>query len=152
MRAIEFRGKILDSLTDEIGDWTFGSLVQQKDKKDFSYIIIPNDQSSHDKLWIDYGCLGYLDEPVDILANYVLPETIGQFTGLTDKYGNKIFEGDILTNEERVLFSRSYYFAVKFKNGKIYGDGGRIKIKKKNFKYLEIVGNIYENSYFLEDN
>ena len=75
-----------------------------------------------------------------------------QSTGLCDKVGTEVFEGDVLHHQ----IQTEYTFVVKYDKdkGRWYGDGlsrtYRIDITKDFLQYYRVIGNIYENPELLE--
>lgn len=84
-------------------------------------------------------------------ADAIHKKTIGQFTGLQDKNGKKIYEGDILkrvnwSKPKKVYFENCSFLAKTSNRGRRH-----ILHPVVNFKNaIEVIGNIYENSSLLE--
>lgn len=79
---------------------------------------------------------------------------IMQFTGLKDKNGKEIYEGDIIKNETThplEVYWMGLAWGIQWKDqgndeeSIIYDDGGDMGMDEDGLKYMEIIGNIYEN-------
>lgn len=117
MREILFRGKR------KSGEWVVGNL------------FIPDRENTPTQI-----CVG--TNVVRITYN-VFPETVGQYTGLTDKNSKEIFEGDIIRSEAGVVYGGSYSAVVEFKDGAFFGSGF-LDIEPRDFENCEVVGNIHD--------
>ena len=94
MREILFRGKRVDN-----GEWVYGGLMTYNLLQKQKCLIISFDVK-----------LENFKIETEQMSEFVIPETVGQFTGLTDKSRTKIFEGDIVSCVEKnsnSLFNRS---------------------------------------------
>ena len=82
------------------------------------------------------------------LCNFhkVIPETVCQFTGLTDKNGNKIFRGDNLIDERSNGDFSDDVIEVSFVDGKFcYPNYGTLSDLSEVNEYSEIIGNVYDD-------
>lgn len=87
----------------------------------------------------------------------VIPETIGQYTGLADKNGTKIFEGDIVdvlydVNYIGVAAERIGVFEVVFHNGCFMKQKGGVRYHFIPSDKCTVIGNIYDNPELLGGN
>ena len=139
MRKILFRGKREDT-----GEWAEGYFMQPNPAVCRVYEI--------GKCAI---CYQYsFDAGLAILP--VIPETVGQYTGLTDKNRNKIFEGDICRNTrtgEVVSVAwhgtmAGFVWSKREENSHLFDFG---ELFRAHDKY-EVIGNIHDNPELLEGN
>ena len=110
-----------------------------------------------------YGSLGVINEGLVAIYNcleftediryLVIPETVGQYTGLTDKKGNKIFEGDIV--KDKFLFGVVKYATANDGFDGMCGfmvddiDDG-LQDYNGFWHRVEVIGNIYDNPELLK--
>ncbi len=142
MREILFRGKSIIR-----GEWIYGYLNQHRGNIRYDCDCEPiADGCYYINDWqakIDTGMYGQ-DYKVD-------PNTVGQFTGLTDKNGVKVFEGDIVRYGDtihRVVFEQrngTAYFGLVYAACETLPFG-----HYQDLKQIEVIGNIYDNPELLE--
>lgn len=125
MREIKFRGITIQSHM-----WEYGDLIRDRNGKCFIHF---------------YDCNGFE------CSYEVIPETIGQYTGLKGKNGKEIYEGDIIlfhgnnaNHTLKVEHRNSWYLYINIRTGyasQLYGSSEEA---------FEIIGNIHENPELLK--
>ena len=147
MRTIKFRGKRVDN-----GEWEYGDLVHLSNGE---ACILPEDGEWRHRL--------------------IIPDTVGQFTGLLDKNGKEIYEGDVVCANHffvrydgytpkpirnaynieidqkglvtSVLYSRNYALEFYPNKGWIMRNGSdqHRMHSIKGEANIEVIGNIHDN-------
>lgn len=153
MREILFRGKQIDN-----GEWVHGDLVHVENKSYISYYYesplstFINEQIKYDDISI-VGVAPFIE--VDLT-------TIGQYIGLTDKNGRKIFEGDILKivhkyqspfDDDTKEYTDVTTDVVFFDDEGLcfsYGKSPFLCVADNVATEYEVVGNIRDNTELLE--
>ena len=152
IREVIFRGKRTDN-----GEWVYGYYTKARyflNKKEMHIIFEPDVEA-----FPHCEFMGYEE---------VLPETVGQYTGLTDKNDKKIFEGDILKSTIKIIdYTDDEGFSISHCDEELIGIvewrkyGFMIAHKSgtwaRNFYGCEnyVIGNIHDNPEILkggEDN
>ena len=123
MRAIKFRGK---RITD--GRWVYGGIATSP-QKDSATIHTYDDDG--------YYARGY----------FVDPATVSQFTGLYDKNGKEIYEGDIVRHDDNGKCYSIIYEEPMFR----FAPNDDCFAFLNHPELLEVVGNIHDNPELLEE-
>ena len=147
-REIKFKAKSLDT-----NEWVYGTYVYTNDNKNNPFNV-KHIKETHNICCYsngDWNMGGWDFVEID-------KTTLGQFTGLKDKNGNEIYEGDIIRTPYldpifgdivNDVFENAI---VEFNNGSFI-----VKYSDKNIylfdllKYIEIIGNIHDNPELLKD-
>lgn len=125
MREILFRGKRVDN-----GEWVYGYYTLYGQSRGLHPAIITGTEA---------GC---------VIPAFIDPETRGEYTGLTDKNGVKIFEGDILYDEYNecnclITFDEGSFCTVE--------DNVCHSVWSCDMTAFEVIGNIHDNPELLEE-
>ena len=140
MREILFRAKAINRFEGseyrtkyKNGDWVYG-LIERLYNERFDLPATMINTNGVSDIDVDY-------------------KTIGQFTGLVDKNGVKIFEGDIVLKR---TYQGKKPFPVAYHDGMFHcGWGGGSSTATHGYtladKQIEVIGNVYDNSNLLED-
>jgi uncharacterized phage protein (TIGR01671 family) len=138
MREILFRGKRKDN-----GDWaTATSILKAECFGEFRFYI--NSLSGVTAYFNSDRNITRTKTKLDCEWLEVIQETVGQFTGLTDMKGTKIFEGDIL-KWDAIEWGSEHLELVKW-------DYSLFSIRKDDWnEWCEVVGNIYDNPELLKN-
>ena len=130
-REIKFRGKSI--MNNTCGDWLYSSGIKYGDDVE----------------------LMYCDEDTSEEWNYIDKETVGQYTGLHDKKGKEIYEGDIVYCQTKYGKAKAI---IKFIDGKFVAywnsalthpeNGHHIACYEIN-KRFEVIGNEFDNPELL---
>lgn len=129
MREILFRGKRKDF----DNEWLYGFYTLYNNNRGMKPTIITGTEEN---------CCILLE---------VIPETVGQYTGLTVPSGN-IFEHDIVTAKFKSNGAR-FNFTVKYSNEKgcYVFDNGSVKVPFNDIRSVRKIGNIHDNPELLKE-
>lgn len=145
-REIKFRGKPIDK---NIDGFVYGSLLRgffydRRTSEEVIYIASPD-------IYPDYDSF----DDMESMVIRVHPASVGQYTGLKDKNGKKIYEGDII-EMKHPFRNRHYIGEIVFKNGSFIAKGffmthfDNPSDFREGLDYTVIIGNTYENPELLE--
>lgn len=136
--------------------WVYGGLLQCDDEEAY---ILPYDISGEMYINNPYRFRAN-DFDCSVMLAKIDPQSIGQFTGLIDKNGKKIFEGDIINYEYETFDKQKIFvkYIIKYnvdearfraeltKDGIIYD----LLTFRETQKRAEVIGNIYDNKELLK--
>lgn len=141
-REIKFRGKMIPE-----NEWIFGTILR---------IPAPPvcfGKSETDKYYIQLSDPRYMPDwnmPYKMVQGEVNPDTIGQYTGLKDKNGKEIYEGDIVGDNKIkwiVKWNKNRMgFSLYPTTEQLYDE---MPINVENKLGFKILGNIYDNPELL---
>lgn len=125
MREIKYRGMGID------GGWNHGLLTVLKR----NYMRIEKGHYISNSMGLPF-------------AYHVRPETVGQYTGLKDKNGKEIYEGDVLYDPKLIKCSEAYSEVIwDLEMGRFDAYGRNLWVRCSK---TEVIGNVWEHPHLLE--
>ena len=154
MREILFKAKRIDN-----GEWVEGHYYKMSEttycfKEDYERKPVPEHHYILQERMTDWGL------PNQIVQIEIVPETLCQFTGLCDKYGNKIWENDIVKTVSDIYAPVKFGlyttgFAIEECNQGFYVDFPDETYLRHELGYwnnkVEVRGNIFDNPKLLQE-
>ena len=134
MREVIFRGKQTDN-----GEWVEGNLIKAEN---FYFIIPLVSNGSFDKV---KNVLKFLNP-----CYYINPETVGQFTGLVDKYGERKWEGDIFKFGDHLYIIEWDADELTFRAYEPFETDYSVDLAEFSANEIEVIGNIHDNPELLK--
>lgn len=144
MREILFRGK--DKYN---GEWIEGYYYLSRSKYAGDKSFVSEVHTITTGIREVSGAYG---EHSETIKSSVIPETVGQYTGLTDKNGTKIFEGDILKFSYNENDKEPKFYSVEWKKDRAcfgYAETAD-KMIEVDCLHCEVIGNIHDNPELLK--
>lgn len=137
MREILFRGKRKDN-----GEWVEGYYVKAEHHW--------HKHGIHED-WIVCGASANGGWFAIHDRRAVDPYTLGQYTGLTDKNNERVFEGDIIRDEDGDIYAVFYYeFYASYCAKRIAESSALFGLQDFDIYHTEVIGNIHDNPELLE--
>lgn len=148
MRDILFRGKRIDN-----GEWVEGYLYEHEPP--LVGIVPENYVLEPSKWFIVRTAFADWNLPRQVEFVEVDPSTVGQYTGLKDKNGKRIWEGDIIKWDYAYNEGKSYQVIYDvggacFSASREHNGDNTSTIFYNDEQYAEVIGNIHDNQELLE--
>jgi uncharacterized phage protein (TIGR01671 family) len=141
-REIKFRGKRKDT-----GHWVSGSFYEKAQPLQ----CIKSEQEDKKEYFIIFPGVSDWNMPRPMYQVEIIPETLGEFTGIKDKHKKEICEGDIVQRISMAPGGIDFIGKVVFDEGSFFIENGKDAILLfDEVDELKVIGTIYENPELLE--
>lgn len=144
MREILFRGKSIKT-----NQWIYGGFHIWEKRQ---VCVFGNDRLKDDEISCVITVNSFADwnMPRTMQAVEVIADTVGQYTGLTDRNGRKIFQGDIVN----ILTENEEFGIITYDDGGFFVDASTFSVdfmNNINGSDIEVIDNIHDNPKALKN-